>query len=392
MNAQPSLPVEFSPAPPTQVVVGARPMPVSTVRATFDPWLAPPIRNLLGSKKLLDSFGSPAFAELHLTRLFQRAGWSSRWVETWTAPKARPCFLTHWNEADRDLKSLKGQDDDPPNSGEILLAYQEIASANGGRHAGAWDVLAWSGCRLLFVESKLRGKDHIRGSQVRWLEAALKVGSPFGISLDSFLIVEWTNRVPWPKPPAAQSTPTREDAPAHTEQSLLDQVPFLEQPRTANIGRSLASISTRADRAAKEPVSSSSTPPGDGHAPVLVPNGMPRAEFDQRFSAFWKHLLELHRSGEKLSFAPRSTGAGIGNVRRVIDMTPSEVHLLEDGRGNNSMATRAQIEEDFWALAQEPDFDRASVAELRKRFGIKNFVEFKRDMYEQFRAWCRSRA
>ena len=121
-------------------------------------------------------------------------------------------------------------------------------------------------------------------------------------------------------------------------------------------------------------------------------NGIPRKVFERQFFAFWKHLLGRHQSGEKLSFAPKSTGAGIGNVRRVVDMTASEIHLLEDGRGYKSSATSAELEEDFWALAQEPDFDRASLVELQKRLGIRNLVEFKRDMCEQFRTWCDSGA
>ena len=41
---------------------------------------------------------------------------------------------------------------------------------------------------VAFAESKRRGSDKLRLSQVRWLQAALEAGIP----LECFLIVEWS--------------------------------------------------------------------------------------------------------------------------------------------------------------------------------------------------------
>ncbi len=41
---------------------------------------------------------------------------------------------------------------------------------------------------ILFVESKRRGHDQIRKSQLRWLSAAVGLGLP----TDAFLVVEWS--------------------------------------------------------------------------------------------------------------------------------------------------------------------------------------------------------
>ena len=53
-----------------------------------------------------------------------------------------------------------------------------IAAANGGTYGGCWDVVAWTrdaagGHRLVFAESKRKGSDRIRPTQLRWHQAAL---------------------------------------------------------------------------------------------------------------------------------------------------------------------------------------------------------------------------
>jgi hypothetical protein len=64
--------------------------------------------------------------------------------------------------------------------------YQAIADARGGR-GGCWDVLAWRGTEVRFVEAKRARRDRIRESQRQWLDAALGLG----YRLDAFLVVEW---------------------------------------------------------------------------------------------------------------------------------------------------------------------------------------------------------
>lgn len=50
-------------------------------------------------------------------------------------------------------------------------------------------MYAWRGApdEVVFAESKRRGSDKLRASQLRWLQIALEAGIP----LEYFLIVEW---------------------------------------------------------------------------------------------------------------------------------------------------------------------------------------------------------
>jgi hypothetical protein len=73
--------------------------------------------------------------------------------------------------------------DDPA----VIELLSRIAAVNGGNHAGVWDVVAWSGQRTVFVESKRANKDAIRPTQTRWLTAALKAG----LGAEDFLVAEW---------------------------------------------------------------------------------------------------------------------------------------------------------------------------------------------------------
>jgi hypothetical protein len=62
-----------------------------------------------------------------------------------------------------------------------------MATANGNTFSGCWDVVAWKNDRLVFAESKKAKNDRMRGTQLKWLEAALRCGC----SVEDFLVVEW---------------------------------------------------------------------------------------------------------------------------------------------------------------------------------------------------------
>ena len=49
-------------------------------------------------------------------------------------------------------------------------------------------MVAWKNDRLVFAESKRRKKDSMRGTQIRWFEAALSCGC----AVEDFLVVEWS--------------------------------------------------------------------------------------------------------------------------------------------------------------------------------------------------------
>lgn len=59
--------------------------------------------------------------------------------------------------------------------------------AKTGRHGGCWDVLAWKGDRILFLELKRSKKDRIQHTQDGWLSASL--GS--GLLHENFALIEW---------------------------------------------------------------------------------------------------------------------------------------------------------------------------------------------------------
>jgi hypothetical protein len=58
--------------------------------------------------------------------------------------------------------------------------------SKGNCRDGRWDIFAWRGSDVLFIESKQRSNDHIRPAQASWLEHTLENGVP----LSSFLIAE----------------------------------------------------------------------------------------------------------------------------------------------------------------------------------------------------------
>ena len=154
---------------------------VPTCRVDFKPWTRKDENGRLvtaslesidtfNDKPVLDHEGEPVFAELAILRLLAADGWDGRWVDSY-----RRQFRTGLLE--KPPRAL-------PFAPDIL--FRRIVTAKGSR-GGCWDVFAWRGNEILFVEAKRNKKDHIRRSQKEWLEAATKVG----LSLANFLIVEW---------------------------------------------------------------------------------------------------------------------------------------------------------------------------------------------------------
>lgn len=135
-----------------------------------------------GNKDLVLVDGRPQFAEVAILRLFEADGWHGRWVETYPYRK-NPRFWREWSGA-----GPMAQRHVPIATPWVDAWLREIAAANGGPFSGCWDVAAWKGDRLVFAESKKRRKDRLRGTQLRWLEAALRCG----LQVEDFLVVEWS--------------------------------------------------------------------------------------------------------------------------------------------------------------------------------------------------------
>lgn len=63
---------------------------------------------------------------------------------------------------------------------------ETIQDKVGGNYGGCWDLFLWKGKKNLFVEVKSK-KDHIRESQIKWLDASLEIG----LSPNDFILVVW---------------------------------------------------------------------------------------------------------------------------------------------------------------------------------------------------------
>ncbi len=148
----------------------------------FKMWTGQPIKETFGGKALVDVGGKPMFAELAIMHLFINAGWQARWIETYATGDMEPKFLSAWLD-----DKYKNQIQNPITDSAVTDSLKKIAALNGGSYSGSWDVLGWGAGRMIFAESKRFKKDRIRGTQVKWLDAALRAG----FSPDNFLVVQW---------------------------------------------------------------------------------------------------------------------------------------------------------------------------------------------------------
>jgi hypothetical protein len=139
--------------------------------------------------------GHATWAEFILVGLLEAADWDARWVRNWSGGRQ---FCTEVGEQRR----LMGR------GAEIFDAIHEAAPELKG--AGTWDVIAWNGDELLFLESKqAHTSDHLRPSQLLFLETALRVG----VSPDAFAIVEYDAGRPIEGASGARPARTRAAAP-----------------------------------------------------------------------------------------------------------------------------------------------------------------------------------
>lgn len=143
---------------------------IPKARPAFGQWTGEFEGDTYGNKPLVDMDGEPMFAELAILRLFQKDGWDGVWVDTFSRK-----YRTAWGET--GVVRLSGD------RLETLRAIHRRA----GSASGCFDVYCWRKDLIMFAESKRASKDHIRDTQLRWLEAALRVG----LEPSSFLVVEW---------------------------------------------------------------------------------------------------------------------------------------------------------------------------------------------------------
>jgi hypothetical protein len=128
----------------------------------------PPTHKTIPNKPALEFEGAALYPEFVVLRLLERDGWGAAWLKNWGG-------TAFW----RDI----GQVVEP--SPRARSVFDQVSEQTG--HAGAWDILAWRGREVLFVQSKPFGHDRITAYQARWLDTALRMGIP----LACFAIVEY---------------------------------------------------------------------------------------------------------------------------------------------------------------------------------------------------------
>ena len=138
-------------------------------RPSFPLWPGPPLADTYGHKPVLVFEEKPTFAELVILGTFKADGWDGVWVD---------CYRRKYR------KEWPSDGEEMPEEREAVL--KRIRDRVGG-WGGCFDVFCWRSDQVCFIEAKRHGKDHIRPSQRRWLEAAIQCG----VDSTAFLIVEW---------------------------------------------------------------------------------------------------------------------------------------------------------------------------------------------------------
>jgi hypothetical protein len=111
--------------------------------------------------------GESLFGELAIVRCLQKDGWDAVWVDSFHDKGRHKLF---WRRLPHETKPY-----DLSQAARAWAMYERIVKANGGRAAGFFDVLAWQGERLLFVEYKGAG-DRPNANEAAWVQAALSAG------------------------------------------------------------------------------------------------------------------------------------------------------------------------------------------------------------------------
>ena len=137
----------------------------------FPIWHGASIPDTYGGKTVLNYHGEPVFAELFVLRMLERRGWCGVWVDS----------------LGRKYRTGLPGVVDPVELPEDQARLLKTIRATWG---GCWDVFAWKGDALLFVEVKRLKSDRVRPSQTEWVAEALKAGLQQG----NFALVEWDLR------------------------------------------------------------------------------------------------------------------------------------------------------------------------------------------------------
>lgn len=116
------------------------------------------------SKPLVQAGDEAVFGELAILHYLRMDGWDGVWVDSFHGKglfwKGMPDKVEPF-----DLSQV-------PHAYEM---YQRILDIREGKSGGFFDVLAWMGPRLLYVEYKGKG-DRPNANEAAWIDAALDAG------------------------------------------------------------------------------------------------------------------------------------------------------------------------------------------------------------------------
>lgn len=157
----------------------------------FPRWDGPAFVDDFGRKAsaLVELDGEHLFAELAVLRLLEQAGWSGRWVNTYSGKGEVWKYLTEWKDLPRGEQRSRPIEEAEPR--QLLAA---VAGLNKpARYKGCWDVFAWKGSDVAFVQCRRtapKSKDVVSKEQEDWVRSALYLGDR-RVSLESFCFVQW---------------------------------------------------------------------------------------------------------------------------------------------------------------------------------------------------------
>lgn len=203
------------------------PVDVVVHRLRADRW-PERIRFEVGSytnKVLIDHDGEAVFPEIALVRIARDQGWNAAWIDTYHRKR--------WADMPEQSEPVV-----LPEAQERLLASIE---GRTGRPGGCWDVIAWRGADVAFIESK--STDRIRESQRAWLAAAIT----HGVSPSSFAIAEWSVSGSAGPRPAATVKPSKPAAGSRRhsrEKELREALPARYEEKVKRLGLTLVSDNT----------------------------------------------------------------------------------------------------------------------------------------------------
>jgi hypothetical protein len=125
--------------------------------------------------------GEPVWAEFIVLRLLAYSGWQGVWVKNWKGQ-------AFWRNV---MDPVELAADQAALFARIAQKSRAMRRAETGKApkdrwgGGCWDIYAWRGTEVLFVESKQHKQDHVRETQRIWLNCARSKG------VSNFAIVEW---------------------------------------------------------------------------------------------------------------------------------------------------------------------------------------------------------